>query len=96
MDKSKVYASVKKLINTGNIDDFAEIVEIIGKTTFTKVTGMHYDTFTKRIENPEEFSHKHIRRLANLIDIDPRILSNLIHDKLDAQDKKLKKSKPGK
>ena len=91
MDKDKVYASLRKLINTGNVDSFEEVIEMIGKTTLTKVTGMHYDTFRKRAKNPEEFSIKHLRKLAILIDVDPRILTNLIHDKLDEQEVKQKK-----
>ena len=83
MDKEKVYVALKKLVDSGNIDSFEEIVDMVGKTTFTKVTGMHYDTFRKRARNPEDFSIKHLRKLGALIDVDPRILTNLIHDRLD-------------
>ena len=88
MEKERVYATLKKLINTGNIDSFEEIVDMVGSTTLTKVTGMHYDTFRKRAKHPEDFTIKHMRKLGVLLNVDAKILTNLIHDKLDAREKK--------
>lgn len=42
------------------------------------------------LRNPEDFSIKHIQRLAHLIQVDPRLVTNLIFDNLDKKSKKTK------
>lgn len=91
MEKEKAYKTLKRLLESGSIEDLDEIVNIVGKTNLTNTIGMHYDTFRKRLNNPEDFSIKHIQRLANLIQVDPRLVANLIFDSLDK--KKARKGK---
>ncbi|MCA0398862.1 MAG: hypothetical protein LCH51_15795 [Bacteroidetes bacterium] len=91
MEKEKAYKTLKRLLESGSIEDLDEIVSIVGKTNLTNTIGMHYDTFRKRLNNPEDFSIKHIQRLANLIQVDPRLVANLIFDSLDK--KKTRKGK---
>ena len=78
---------LKKLLESGKIGDLEEIVTIIGKTKFKNTVGMHYDTFRKRLKTPEDFSHKHIKRVADLIGANPRLISNLIFDIMDKKKK---------
>ena len=90
MEKDKAYKTLKKLLESGSIDDLEEIVNIIGKTNFTTTVGMHYYTFQKRLANPEDFSIKHLARIADLIGVDGRLIANLVFDKLDKKRKKTK------
>jgi hypothetical protein len=83
MEKDKAYNTVKKLFEAGSIDSFDEIVNIVGKTNIAKALGMHYDTFNDRMKHPDEFSVKHLLKLASLIGVDGRIIANLIITKLE-------------
>jgi len=88
MEKEKAYKTIKRLLESGSIEDLDEIVNIVGKTNLTNTIGMHYDTFRKRLKHPEDFSIRHIQRLANLIDVDPRLVANLIFDKIEKKNKR--------
>lgn len=88
MDKEKAYKTLKRLLESGSIKDLEEIATIIGKTNVKDTIGMHYDTFRKRLKQPDGFMFKHIQRLADLVDVDPRIIANLIFDNLEKKGKK--------
>lgn len=88
MEKDKAYKTLKRLLESGSIKDLEEIATIIGKTNLKTTIGIHYDTFRKRLKKPEDFAFKHVQRLANLIEVDPRIIANLIFDNLEKKDKK--------
>jgi hypothetical protein len=88
MEKEKPYKTLKRLLESGSIHDLEEIVEIVGKTNLTAVIGMHYDTFRKRLNHPEDFAIKHILKIASLVDVDPRLITNLIFDKISKKSKK--------
>jgi hypothetical protein len=90
MEKDKAYYTLKNLLESNKVEDLDLIVSLIGKTNLTKKIGIHYDTFRKRLKNPEDFSIKHIQRLANLIHVDPRLIVNLIFDTLEKKNKKAK------
>ena len=87
-EKFNAYEHLKKLLESNDVNDLNLIVEIVGRTKFTKTIGIHYDTFRKRLKNPEDFSIKHIQRLAELLKVDPRLIANLIIDYLESRAKK--------
>jgi hypothetical protein len=86
--KFNAFEHLKKLLESHNVDDLNLIVDIVGRTKFTKTIGIHYDTFRKRLKNPEKFTIKHIQRLAALLEVDPRLIANLIIDLLETKTKK--------
>lgn len=89
MGKNNLYQSLKRYLESGNIEELDEIVNVIGKTNFSKTIGIHYNTFRKRINQPERFEIVHIKRLADAIQVDPRIIINLILDNLDKKGNKV-------
>lgn len=88
MEKNNVYQTLKKYLESGNIEDLNEVVNFIGKTNFSKTIGIHYNTFRKRINHPEDFSIKQLKKLADLIQVEPQTIINLILENLTRKDKK--------
>ncbi|QEC44819.1 hypothetical protein [Pseudobacter ginsenosidimutans] len=88
MADQDAYKTLKRLLESGSIEDMDEIVSIVGKTKLKTTVGIHYDTFLKRVKKPEDFAIKHIKRLADLIGVDPRIVTNLIFDKMEKKSKR--------
>lgn len=88
MQQEKTYKTLKRLLESGNIEDFEEIVEIIGKTYTANLIGIHYDTFRKRLKHPEDLEIAHILKIATLIDVEPEIILQLIVNKYRKKKKK--------
>ena len=96
MQKDKRYGIVKKLVNTGHITTFSEVLEILPKTVISLDLKMHNLTFNKIIKDPERFRMGDISRLASLIEIDKREFIKLISNEGTLKKRgKRKKSKTG-
>jgi len=95
MAKDRRYDIVKRLMNSGYIATFSEILEILPKTTIARDLKMHHVTFGKLIKDPDRFTVKHIGRLASLIGVDRlefgKIILNSSKVKTGIKQKKSKK-----
>ena len=80
MAKDTRYNTVRKLILADQVKNFREIFvdDTIPKSVIARDLGMNNERFTKVMYNMEEFGMKHILRLAVLIDIDRKILIDII------------------
>lgn len=91
MPKDKRYAAVKKLIESGYIKGFLDILETIPKTNIARDLGMHHQTFAKLLKSPERFAFKDVIRIASLIEVDDMVIIEMIYQY--AMDKKNKRRK---
>ncbi len=64
-------------------------IEEIEPTNIAKALGINHSRYIAKLNNPEEFKFKHIRDLANLLNIDIQIIIEVIKKEL-AQVKKKK------
>ncbi|WEK33596.1 MAG: hypothetical protein P0Y53_13980 [Candidatus Pseudobacter hemicellulosilyticus] len=78
MEKDKTYKTLKRLLEAGSIEDFEEIVEMLGKTNLSAYLGIHYYTFSKKVKQPEQFQIDQVAKIAALIGVEPEILLQLI------------------
>lgn len=80
MAKDTRYNTVRKLILANQVKNFRDIFvdDTIPKSVIARDLGMNNDRFTKVMYNMEDFGLKHILRLAALIDIDRKILIDII------------------
>lgn len=79
MAKDKRYITVRKLIAVDQIHNFEELLDIIPKTVMVNDLGMHHQTFNKLLKNPENFTLKQAFSIAALIEVDEKIVVDLIY-----------------
>jgi hypothetical protein len=91
MAKDKRYAAVKKLIESGYIKGFLEILDTIPKTNVARDLGMHHQTFAKLLKSPDRFAIKDAIRIASLIEVDDRVIIEMIYQYV--MDKKNKRKR---
>ena len=93
MTKDKRYATVKKLISGGYIKTFNEVLDTIPKTALALDMKIGPARFNKLIDNPESFTLKDIFKIASLIEVDDKIIIDLIYNQYLADKKSKKKSR---
>jgi len=81
MAKDKRYETIKYLIASGHIVRFMQIFEldVIPKTIVAQDLGMHHQTFEKLLKDPERFTYKQTFRIASLIEVDAKVVRDLIY-----------------
>jgi hypothetical protein len=82
MAKDRRYNAVKSMMEVNNISNFKEIFDIIPKTLVSKDMGMNYQTFTRKVEGPDQFTIRELISLSELFEVLPdalfrRILSDI-------------------
>lgn len=76
--KDARYAGVRALLLQNGLSRFQDILDHIpDRVVYTDIR-MGYKAWMNRFANPALFSIDELRRLAALIDIDPRVLVDLI------------------
>jgi plasmid maintenance system antidote protein VapI len=78
MVKDKRYNTVKKLILANALGSFAEIFDTLPKTVLAKDLGMHHQTLTKLLAEPKRFTFERAFDIAELLEVDPLAVANLI------------------
>lgn len=91
MNKSNPHYTLKKLFDSGSIEDYEEFFHGFGKTNIRDVTGMSYDKVLKTREEPDILTLRNIIKLSNRAEINPRDLTNLIFDSIEKKQKRRKK-----
>jgi hypothetical protein len=79
MAKDIRYITIRNLIASGYIVRFIQILDIISKTAMARDLGMHHQTFEKLLKNPEKFTFKDAFFIASLIEVDPKVIIDLIY-----------------
>jgi hypothetical protein len=57
------------MIEVGSISGFKEIFDVIPKTLVSKEMGMNYQTFTRKVAEPDLFTIRELIHLASLFDV---------------------------
>ncbi|TAM95441.1 MAG: hypothetical protein EPN39_15115 [Chitinophagaceae bacterium] len=91
MHKNNPYHTLKKLFETGNIEDYEEFFNEFGKTNIQKVTGISYPKVLKTLNEPDILSLRNIIELSKEVEVDPRKIAILILDTVEKNQKSKKK-----
>jgi hypothetical protein len=92
MAKDKRYEVIKTLIVAGHITRFRQIFDVLPKTIMAQDLGMHHQTFEKLLKDPERFTYKLAFWIASLIEIEEKVIVDLIYTQC-IENKKIKKKK---
>lgn len=82
------FIAVRAMFLANSVSKMKDIEEI-EPTNIAKALGLNHSRYIAKLYNPEEFKFKHIRDLANLLNIDVQIIIDVIKKEL-AQVKKKK------
>jgi hypothetical protein len=86
--KDKRYATVKILIDTGNVISLEDIFYVLPKSVVAKDFGTNYVRFSRLIENPAQFRIKEVITLAKVLDIDVMKMVALVISQYDKKNAK--------
>jgi hypothetical protein len=75
---NKRYNVLKSYIESGGVNSFTEIFDIIPKSTIVRDSGIKYVRLTNKITHPDKFTVKDILAISKLIGIDSPKLYDLI------------------
>jgi len=92
MAKDKRYKVVRTLIAAGEVTSFGQIMELVPKTILAQDLGMHHQTFEKVLKDPEKFTFKLAFWIASLIEVEERVIVNLIYTQC-MENRNIKKKK---
>ena len=73
----KTYLSIKSMFEAGNVRQMKDIEELF-PTSLSKDLNMNHGRYIERLHKPEKFSYQQIFKLAALINVDPKIVSDVI------------------
>lgn len=82
----KKMASIKKSLLNGTIESFAELVDLIGKTSATTAAHVHFRTMESRMEAPINLTLEEIRNLAKALSVSPNDICKMVNAELDRKD----------
>ncbi len=78
MAKDLRYKTLRVMIETGNTQSLVEVFNIIPKTVIAADLGINYTRFLSRLRKPDEFTLNELIRLASLIEVENKVLLNLV------------------
>jgi len=84
--------ALKSVFLTGSIKRMKDLEEI-HPTYIVRSLGFNHSRYKEKLGKPEEFTIKEIVSIAELIDMDPQIITNIILNQLAADKKKRPSSK---
>lgn len=91
MAKNAKLKIAKDLIESGKIKTFEDIFLYVTRSEISKKLGINYTRFLTLIKNPKKLRYDETYSLANILDVQAKNISELIHNQLDA--KKTEKGK---
>ena len=78
MFRDNRYSYVKSVWKAGDLNTFDEIFHIVPKSIFAKDLGVNYQRFVLKIGRPERFTFEEMNRIARLLELEPKVLANLV------------------
>ena len=75
-------------METKNIGHLSDIFDTLPKTILAKDMGMNYGRFLRKSKTLELFDLKEIYKIADLIDVDRKLLLDVIHSQASKNYKK--------
>jgi hypothetical protein len=82
------YLTAKSLINSGKIKTLSELIAIIDKTPFARLSKTTPERFNKMIEDPALFRMGDIYNMAQVIGVDDKLVVDLVHNEYVKRRKK--------
>jgi hypothetical protein len=79
MIKDRRYKLVKDQISGGNVKSFQDIFDILPKTVVLKDLRIHNQRFNKLLHDVSLFPLQELYKIADLIEIDAKIIIDLAH-----------------
>lgn len=84
--KDRRYSAIRSMIGVGELARFGEIFDIVPKTQVSKDLGMNYQTFTRKVAEPDLFSIRELQHMATLFDVTiedllSKVLADLSHSR---------------
>jgi len=79
---------VKSLIEEGKLEQFQDIFLYVKRTEISKAIGINYTRFLKLVKNPAKFRYEEGVNIARVLQVSPRLISELVHSQLDAKKRK--------
>ena len=77
--KSEAYAKVRALILSGYIKDFNQLATEIQKKTLAKDLGKGFESLMARVYDPGKWTVHEMAKLADLLEVDYNIISQLAY-----------------
>lgn len=85
------YKAIRLMFQSGSIKRMRDI-EKLYPTMIAKALGINHSRYIQKLYKPEEFSVKYIIELANLLDINPQLIIEVIFKQLSSANRIKKKS----
>lgn len=80
-DIDQQYLSVKTLFESGKVKKMRDIEKLF-PSKISKALGLNHSRYIEKLYKPDGFLIRQIVRLANLIDVNPKIISDIILDEV--------------
>jgi hypothetical protein len=93
MRKANRPERAKKAIEKGEIDAFSDIFIYVTKTYIAEEMKLNYKSFVSLTLNIENIYYGLTNAMARVLDVDPKLISSLIHNEIASREKP-KKGKP--
>lgn len=84
------FVAVKSMFLSGSVKRMKDI-EKLYPTVIAKSLGINHSRYIDKLYKPEGFAIKHIISLANLIDVDPQIILDVVMKQLASSIKSKKR-----
>lgn len=89
-EKETQYKVVRLMFQSNSVKQMKDIQDLY-PTLIAKALGINHSRYIQKLYKPEEFSIKHIVDLANLLGIDPRLITDVIFKQLNSMNRSKKK-----
>jgi len=86
---NKTYLSIKSMFEQGNVRQMRDLEQLF-PTSLSRDLNINHGRYIERLYNPEKFSFKQIFKFASLINVDPKIISDVIVSELKRKSKTAK------
>lgn len=87
--KDRRFKTVNNLIAGGYITTFREIFDTLPRSVMAKHLGKNNIAFSKRIDNPDEFTLNEITRMAAILEVEERVMLDLVMKQRDRDSSKI-------
>jgi hypothetical protein len=78
MEEPKYYRILKAALRDGSLEYVRDIPKIVPVTVLAQDMRLNYNTISKRLLDPCQFTMTDIRRLADLVKMDEKLLFNWV------------------
>jgi hypothetical protein len=93
MTAAKKLQVAKELLEEGKIMTLEDIFNYVTRTFVSAELGMNYKRFIRLVRNPKTIKYSETISNANVFDVDPRLISVMIHNQINGPAKP-EKTKP--